>query len=459
MTEGFKKPRWRVAAYSAYDAGGNSDLDYAWRDQAISGNSAIISELKNLRSRSRDAYRNTFVRNGINVFVDSVLGHGVQPSLTNLPEDFIVSIQNAWKTFSKNCDADYIADFNGMLRLSLIETMVAGEALFRFRDRRPSDGFEIPLQRQLLSGDFLPVEKNEIRGPVMVMAGIQYSPIGRPEVYFLYNQDPNDAYSNKINSMTPLEVPASAIVHLRLLNFAGQRRGEPALAPVLRKIRFLHEYDQATLIKRRASASITGAIEAPLDGSASNIAEAFESQSMVFKPGMILSGAPGEKFNFVTISDTENYVEFSRAQKQDIAAALGVPYELLSQDFTATSDRTFRSNVYQFKNRVESFRWNVLVPTVLNPIFQRFLTTAALAGALGEMEVNVEEIMNNLEWSFPPIGHLHDKAAIDAYKAAIDAKLMPRSYAIRELGFDPAVVDAEAEADAARFGPSKSGEG
>ncbi len=95
--------------------------------------------------------------------------------------------------------------------------MESGAVVMRRRWRRASDGLPLPVQLQVLEPDYIDPSKN---GPLasppgvnggFIVNGVQFSPIGKREGYWLYNGHPGAARTSSLGSTL---IPAADVAHV-----------------------------------------------------------------------------------------------------------------------------------------------------------------------------------------------------------------------------------------------------
>jgi lambda family phage portal protein len=239
-------------------------------------------------------------------------------------------------------------------------------------------------------------------------------------------------------SLTSQPVPAASMLHLFDRLRPGQVRGVPWFAPVILKLRDLDEYDDAELVRKKIEACfaafVTGADDEETLGSAATDAEGRRVES--FEPGMIEYLAPGKDVKFATPSAGGGYAEYMRVQLHAIAAGIGLTYELLTGDLSQVNYSSIRAGLLEFRRRMEALQWQLLVPGLCRPVWQRFVATAQAIGALptGMMEA---------EWTAPRFEAVDPLKDIQADILAVRGGLMTLKEAIARQGYDPAHVLAE----------------
>jgi lambda family phage portal protein len=476
-----EKPRFRVAAGSgirpsapsaltvqraraSYDGAARTDRTASWNGAPdISAHFALSLYGPELRRRSWIAYRNIAVaRRGIERMTDALVGSGARPRLRGVPAADAQRWLRLWERWTRQADPTGATTFYGLQRQACLEMLIGGDAIARFRERRLTDGLVVPLQIEMLSADFLPDWKHELapNGNV-IRAGIELNPIGQPTAYHLYRSNPKDVFGawsmNGQNGMT-VPVPVSEVLHMRAVGAAGQLRGEPILAPALLKLRDLDDYDDAELVRMKSLAVAAGFIEDNGTGEPSTfeqLATPTETPgvgSVAVEPGLFVEVGPGKKIVPTPPAGVApQYEAFVRTQLRLVAAAVGVPYEALFGDWSASNDRTYRAAMLEWKRYVDAVRWTAIEPQFLRPVWTRFVRVAVLSGAADlPAGMTEEEFVEAVEWAYPAWGWLNPVQEVEAYKAAIRSGLTTRAYVVGELGFNIEDIDAELAADQAR---------
>jgi lambda family phage portal protein len=174
--------------------------------------------------------------------------------------------------------------------------------------------------------------------------------------------------------------------------------------------------------------------------------------SVAVEPGLFVEVGPGKKIVPTPPAGVApQYEAFVRTQLRLVAAAVGVPYEALFGDWSASNDRTYRAAMLEWKRYVDAVRWTAIEPQFLRPVWSRFVRVAVLSGAADlPSGMTEEEFVEAVEWAYPAWGWLNPVQEVEAYKSAIRSGLTTRAYVVGELGFDIEDIDAELAADQAR---------
>ena len=411
-----------------------------WVVAGTSANAEIGTAIARLRDRSRDLVRNNpYAAKAVQAVVSNLIGTGIMPRARAGDASLSDQADKLWARFAEACDADQLTDFSGLQALIVRTLVESGECLVRIRERRVEDGLAVPLQLQLLEPDHLDASKTGDRpGGGFVIQGVEFDALGRRRAYWLYPVHPGEVAMFRRASLTSQPVPASSVLHLFDRLRPGQVRGVPWFAPVILKMRDLDEYDDAELVRKKIEACfaafVTGADDEETLGSASTAADGRRVES--FEPGMIEYLSPGKDVKFATPSHAGGYGEYMRVQLHAIAAGVGLTYELLTGDLSQVNYSSIRAGLIEFRRRMEALQWQLLVPGLCRPVWQRFVATSQAIGALPADPIDAE-------WTAPRFEAVDPLKDIRADVIAVRAGLMTLKEAIARQGYDPAHVFAE----------------
>lgn len=114
-----------------------------------------------------------------------------------------------------------------------------------------------------------------------------------------------------------------------------------------------------------------------------------------------------------------------------IAAGIAIPYELLTGDLTSVTYSSIRAGLVEFRKALEHWQHNIVVFKVCRPIWDRFLKTAVLSGAIDAgAYAHDPRAFHAVEW-LPPRQEWVDPAKdLEAETGAIAAGLMSRTQAL-----------------------------
>ena len=454
-----------AAVSNGYDAGSLASRMGTWGTETEGLSAHIRGSLSVQRKRAWSLYRNSaWVEAGVEYLIDAILGHGVEFRPKTPDRALNQAISAAWSRWAtEEADGTGVGDLHGLLASGLREALVGAEALVRFRARSPDDGLSVPLQLEVLPGDYLPETKNETTaGGNVIRQGVEVDVLNRRRAFHLYRSSPRQTNADgtpvKIDTVP---VPASEVLHLFRRLEANQVRGEPPLTRAILTAKELTEYVSNELRRKVVSSAITGVITRAAPGEATSLeasatadgqaeGDIAPSGTVDLQVGMIPVLEPGEDIRWLTPADVgPNFAEFMRAQLRLVAQAIGVPYEALTGDWSQINDRTWRAADNGFRRRIAAWQWRVLVPQLLRPLWRRWIEVAVLSGAVvlprGMTPADV-----GVDFFFPPLGYINPYQEAQTALLKVRAGFLPRAWAIAEEGYDIEEVDAAFAAERAR---------
>jgi lambda family phage portal protein len=411
-----------------------------WIVAGTGANAEIGSALVRLRDRSRDLVRNNpYAAKAAQAVVSNLIGTGIMPRARAHDAAINEVADRLWAGFAETCDADGLTDFYGLQALIVRAMVESGECLIRIRNRQREDGLPVPLQLQLLEPDHLDTARTgEAAGGGFIVQGVEFDALGRRRAYWLFPVHPGEVAMVRRVALASQPVPTDNVLHLFDRLRPGQVRGVPWFAPIILKLRDLDDYDDAELVRKKIEACfaafVTGSEEEETLGSTSTDAAGHRIES--FEPGMIEYLAPGKDVKFASPAHAGGYGEYMRVQLHAIAAGVGLTYELLTGDLSQVNYSSIRAGLLEFRRRMEALQWQLLVPGLCRPVWQRFVATSQAIGALPEGAIDAE-------WTAPRFEAVDPLKDIQADILAVRAGLMTLKEAIARQGYDPAHVLAE----------------
>ena len=157
--------------------------------------------------------------------------------------------------------------------------------------------------------------------------------------------------------------------------------------------------------------------------------------------GQILYGNEGEKPEVLESSrPSQNFLSFCELILRQTGAALGIPYEVLTKDFSKTNYSSARAALLEAWRVYDVYR-RFFVRQYCQPIYEMVMDEAYLGGFLELPCSPVEYFANrtlwtNARWNGPSRGYVDPLKEAQAQIALINAGLMSRSDAIAERGGD-----------------------
>lgn len=448
-----------AAPSATYSAASQSRRALGWRAPTVSPNDAILGSLFTLRDRSRSQVRNDgYAKHALRALTTELIGTGIKPLSQATDADFRRQVQALWLQWTDESDADGLLDFYGQQTLAVHSWLEAGEVFLRLRARRPEDGLTVPLQVQVLEADLCPHTHNVPGATTRIRAGIEFSAIGARTAYWFYRARPGDLQD--IDTSQLVRVPADRVIHLYQPGRPGQLRGLPHLTAALVRLHELDKFDDATLLRQQIqnlfAAFVTQQISTgdgdpinPLTGGAIERDDA-DRALMGLEPGLTQMLEPGQDIKF---SDppkpADTYPDFMRQQLFGVAAATGVPYEVITGDLSKVNDRTVRVILNGFRRYLMQTQHQVVAFQLCRVIWRAWLDQVFLSGVLPIPAAYVDDPDPWAKVKWVPQGwpYLNPVQDVQAQKDGIRAGLTTRSAAVSEQGEDAEEIDAEQKAD------------
>jgi len=458
---GFLLPERLKASYEGAAEGRRSS---SWDAPDTGVNSLIMPALRNLRSRSRAAVRNDpYAANAIDRRVSNLIGTGITPQPRLKDKDLRSQLQELWEDWVDESDADQLTDFYGQQSLVARTVEQSGECFVRIRPRRLEGGLAVPLQLQCLAPEFVPHDKFELtKDGNIIRAGIEFNSQGQRVAYWCYRSHPSDMAALNAGYNIQVRVPASQMLHIFEPVEPGQLRGVPRLAPVLKRLRSLDNYDDAVLFRQEVANLFAGFIRKPasdgppmldpVTGAPIKTGSDGFTPMVALEPGTMQELLPGEEVEFSKPPDGgNNYPDFMRQQLMAAAAGASLPYELMTGDMRGVNDRTIRVVLNEFRRRLEQLQFAVYVHQLCRPVRAAWLDMAVLSGALDLADYG-QRRREYLRTRWVPQGWAYIQPVQDVQSRAmeINAGLTSRSEMCLRSGTDAEIVDQENAADAAR---------
>ena len=428
-----------------------------WQPPLENINSLVASGGPKLLARSRElVVTNGYAANACEAYAANLVGDGIKPSSLIEDGELRDHVQRLWLAWTDQADADGLTDFYGLQAMIAREMFVAGEGFVRFRPRRAEDGLLVPMQLQLLQSEMLPFEKTETApSGNRIRCGIEFDQIGRRVAYHFRRRHPGDStdigpfMAAAIPETT--RVPVEDVLHIYRPIDAGQIRGLPHVAPAMVRLFLLDQYDDAELDRKKTAAMFAGFItknapEDPLIGEVEDTGEGIGIASL--EPGTLQVLLPGEDIKFSSPAEVGGgYEAFQYRTLLAISASLGLPYHLVTGDVRQANYSSLRAELVEFRRRIGQLQHGVMAHQFCRPIWQRWLETAALSGALDLPDMAKAKPVH---WIPPRWDWVDPLKDIQAQLLGINAGLVSRRKAVEATGYDIEDIDRENAADADR---------
>lgn len=444
-------PRWTLERIRARAAAGHLARHYeaaqlgrrtsGWNRNRGDANAVTAAALAELRMHARDLVRNTgWARRGRQVIANSTVGWGIVPR----PEGTLAArASEVWKAWANatTCETTGRHTFYSLQALVMRAVAESGECLIRFRPRRSEDGLPLPLQLQVLEADYLDTSKDlavgDSGGPII--QGVEFDAVGRRKAYWLFSEHPGNSRAASVSK----RIPAEDVIHVYYCDRPGQVRGPSWFGAAIVPLKDLDAFEDAELMRQKIAACFA-AFVTDVDGAGVGVGEANAADPLVetFEPGMISYLKPGQT---VAMANPPTVVEsgFTVRHLRKVAAALGVTYEDLTGDYSQVNYSSARMARLGFVSTVRDWQWNMLIPQLCAPVWQRVMEVAKLAGMIPEVPPT--------DWTAPSLPMIDPNKEADGYMKSVQTGMMTPSEMVREQGGDPATHFAEYAKDLAEL--------
>jgi lambda family phage portal protein len=443
---------------SVYEAGATTRRTIGWHAPTTSPNVAALSQLATLRDRSRRAVRNDgYAKGTIDKLVTNIIGTGIKPLSLVKDAEVRKAIHALWLRWTDQSDADGLLDWYGQQAQAVRGWLEAGEIFIRLRPRLVTDGLVVPLQTQVLEPEMCPHTYNGVaRNGNKIRAGIEFDKLGRRTAYYFYASRPGDLNDWEQGDLRP--IPAESVIHLFDPLRAGQLRGLPHLTQALIRLHELDKFDDATLLRQQIAnlfagfvktANADGADINPLTGTAPTSTSG-DRPVVSFEPGIFQELGPGETVEFSEPPDAgSNYASFMKQQLYAIAAATGVPYQVLTGNMEGLNDRVMRVILHEFRRAITARQHHIVAFQLCCRVWRAWFDRAFLAGALPlpAEYAAAPDAWTAVRWMPQGWPYIHPVQDVAAAKDAIRNGFTTRSAVVSEQGEDAEVIDEGQKAD------------
>lgn len=404
-----------TAARTRFNGGANRFASYGPETVAAS---------PSIRSRARHAAENNSLATAaVAAWVDAAIGPGIAPTSQHPDPETRALLDAHFLRWAKRADASGRGDFWSLQAAMVKGQRIDGEAFVLWRGDR------------LLQ---LPPEQLADITTETIAAGVELSDDGAAIAYHVHPIRPD---AMQATYAPPVRIDAGDLLHIFEPAGPGAVRGVSPLAPVLLALSELDAVEDALITQTRVAALLSVIL--------TNTAEMGGKDPLqdgaALEPGAMIRLPGNWKIDTVAPQQSQQAGEFLRHLTHRIATGVGVPVWLVTGDVSQANYSSLRAALVAFRQRIERYQFQVLVPQLLDPVWRRVATMAAL-----EHGLPIDEDLFAVEW-IPPAQPWVDPAKDAAATIAqMDAGLMSRRQAVAALGYSVEKLDAEIAADRER---------
>ena len=431
----------------AYAGARSSRLTSDWVTSSTSADSEIKSSFKALRNRARQLCRdNDYARQAVRAIQNNVIGHGIRHQGQvrmlrggRLDEALNGQIHEQWERWmhKSRCDVSGLLGFHDMERLLVRSLAESGEVFVRMI-RRPFGDSRVPFALQVLEPDYLIDDDVPMaRDGNIVRMGIEVDGYLRPQAYHFYANHPGDVYAgNTRTNAKRIRVPADEVIHLFMPERPGQTRGVTWFASALMRLHMLQGYEEAEVVRARASSALMGFITSPEGELVGD--EIYDNERVSdFQPGVFKYLDPGQQVSVPDLNAPDGQLEpFTRSMLRAVAAGVGVSFESISKNFSESNYSSSRLSLLEERDTYRVLQ-RYMIENFHQPVFEAWLEMAVLSGSLQlpGYESNPDRyrasrwVPRSWEWVDP-------QKEADAYKTAVRCGFKTLGQVISEQGGD-----------------------
>ncbi len=423
-----------------------------WRRTQRDANSELSPAVAAvLRGIARDLVRNNpFAARGVSTIANNLVGTGITFQVyRNGQIDDALNARARLHLDTASCDAGGRHDLYG-LQLQAARTIVeSGGAVMRRRWRRASDGLPLPFQLQVLEPDYIDPSKH---GPLasapgvtggFIVHGVQFSPIGTREGYWLYAGHPGAARTASLESKL---IPAAEVAHVFRADRPEMEHGATWFAPIVLRMKDFADFEDAQLTRQKLASAFVGVVTGDGEGGVipgiqtEDGAPGEEREPLDYiEPGTFQYARPGEEVTFSSPPGVDGYSDYTKVSLRAIAAGLGVPYEALTGDLSNVNFSSGRMGWLEYQRSLAAWQWTMFIPQFCGAVGQWLIDALAMTG---------EDVAGvSVRWTPPGREMINPSEEVKASRDAIRAGGKTISQWARERGEDPDTFLAEAVAD------------
>ena len=415
-----------------------------------------------LRERTRDLARNDLAASAV-LNKLTVAISGVRPRSNSGDPKLDADVDALFDEWEIEASTGSYQTLSGMVWQGIYGLCDSGGAMFRARARRPGDGLTVPLQLELLSIDHLCTELNQrTTTGGRIIQGVEYDPIGRLVAYHLWRERPGSEYFDGVKVRVPEQVAA----HLFFAREVGQVRGIPWLSPAVVALRDLQLLGDAQRTRAVGEASLMAFVRSNagdeamgVDGQDSSKRDADDTVIEEMQPGQVTYLRDGQDVTFHTPSG-RSFDELARAEKQQIAAGLGVTYEQMTGDLSRTNWTSYKAGQIDHRAMVRFIQNEVVIPHVMRRIWIWWIDAAVGSGILPPSLLATRrqvrgggafDVSYPVRWSVPNFEEVDREAEAKASKEQLRNGLTTHELEWQKMGLVPAEMYERLERERREF--------
>ncbi|MEC2131826.1 phage portal protein, partial [Brevibacillus centrosporus] len=355
------------------------------------------------------------------------------------------SIYREWSMWAETtrCDAAGLNDFYELQSLAFLSTLMSGD-VFALMPMLPRKHSVYDLRINLIEADRCHTpEAMALLNSERIQSGVEVDADGMVVAYHFSNRHPgSDRVAVSPHEWVRVEKYGELtgrlnVIHLFEAERPGQRRGIPIISPIIESLKQLDQYTEAELMAAVIAAMYTVFVKSPAeDDDYMHGMEEPETDNQYQEPipgtggsnvkmgrGAIVYLDPGEEVQFANPTrPNPDYVGFVNALLRQIAAALELPFEILTKQFTSSYSASRGALLEAWK--MYKMRRSWLAKSFCQPIYEEWFVEAVTKGRIDAPGIfddpAIFHAYTRAEWHGPSQGLLDPTKEVDAAVTRIE---------------------------------------
>lgn len=387
-------PRWAYRreqyrqALAAYEAANPSRLRKSGADNS-SGDAVVGRAGPALRGYARHLEQNYDIAKGV---LDELVNNTIGPTgITREPlprrkdgtihDEVAILLLALWKDFIKKPEVTWEHDYASAERLAGRTWYRDGELLSQMLMGKVAGlehGTMVPFSLELIEADQLPFDYDDEKAGIT--QGVERNSWGRSRAFHIYKQHPGD--SSLFWNLNTKRVPATNILHPKMISRIKQARGVSIFASVMRRLEDLKDYEESERIAARVAAALTAYIK---KGTADNYSppdKKKNDRSFSMKPGMVFDSlTEGEEIGTIDSNRPSALLApFHDAMLRFTSAGTGAKYSSISRNYNGTYSAQRQELVEGWTNYQTLS--NLWIAQFSRPVWERFVQMSFASGLI-----------------------------------------------------------------------------
>lgn len=337
----------------------------------------IHAGLRKAQFESLRAYNdNPLSHRAINKVVSDSIGGSVRMLPASSDHKLNDSLRALWDKHERFIDVSGDQSFHGLLSTIIRERQIKGEVFVRLIKRKLGL-YPAPMQVQIIPSEMVPLHDQVIDDKRRIVQGVEFYEARKVAVWF--KKDHQDMYPS-------IRVPFREVCHCFLKEHSNQVRGTPVTTTSLNKENQLEDYLLNEQDRRKALASIIGALQVSPDEERKGLTEDEEKEEDL-SPHVQVNGASlyrtreDEVVNFFNSGDIGQGVkDFTNLTHSSISMGYNMPAQLVTDNYEGMSDRVLRSVTNTHRRHLRNELSQVIEFQVAGKIWRWFVDAAVLSG-------------------------------------------------------------------------------